>query len=210
MSKNIPLHDSPLAGVDWQEIHRRLEASCVALEKGNTNDGRAADEILRERAVMLAKPLSPLESELEQVEVLEFLLAGETYAIESSYIRETLPLIDFTPLFCTPSFVLGITNVRGRIVSIVDLRRFFDLPGEGLSDLNRLIIVRDDSMEFGLLADSIVGIRSLSLANLQPPLATLTGIRSDFLRGVTGERLALLDMGRILADKRLIVHEEVD
>ncbi len=210
MSEDIPLHDSPVAGVDWQEIHRRLEASCEALKQNVNIAARDADEVLRARAVMLAKPISAYESEQEQVEILEFLLAGESYAIESCHIRETLPLLDFTPLFCTPSFVLGITNVRGRIVSIVDLRRFFDLPAEGLSDLNRLIIVRDDSMEFGLLADSIVGIRSLSLQDLQPPLATLTDIRSDFLRGVTGEQLALLDMGRILADKRLIVHEEVD
>jgi purine-binding chemotaxis protein CheW len=53
-------------------------------------------------------------------------------------------------------------------------------------------------------------MKSLPLRELQEPLATLTGIRDEFLRGVTGERLALLDMGKILADKRLIVHEEVD
>jgi purine-binding chemotaxis protein CheW len=95
---------------------------------------------------------------------------------------------------------LGITNVHGRIVSIVDMRVSIPLPG-GLSDLNRLIIVTDGSMEFGILADSIAGMKSLLLRELQEPLATLTGIRDEFLRGVTGERLALLDMGKILADK---------
>ena len=209
MSKCTPVQDSPGATIDWQDIHRRLDASREALQKG-PGSGHDAEKILKARAILLAGTASAEEGEKEQIEVLEFLLAGETYAIELSFIRETLPLLEFTPLFCTPAFVLGITNVRGRIVSIVDLRRFFDFPAGGLSDLNRLIIVRDGSMEFGILADSIIGMRSLLLQDLQEPLATLTGIRDDFLRGVTAERLALLDMGRILADKRLIVHEEVD
>jgi len=209
MSKSTPVLDSPGTTIDWQDIHRRLDASREGLQKG-PGSGHDDEEILKARAMLLARTASVVEGEKEQIEVLEFLLAGETYAIELSFIRETLPLLEFTPLFCTPAYVLGITNVRGRIVSIVDLRRFFDLPASGLTDLNRLIIVRDGNMEFGILADSIIGIRSLLLRDLQESLAALTGIRADFLRGVTAERLALLDMGRILTDKRLIVHEEAE
>jgi purine-binding chemotaxis protein CheW len=146
----------------------------------------------------------------EQVDILEFLLSGETYAIETSFIAETFPLVDFAPLFCTPPFVMGIINVRGRIVSIVDMRRFFDLPVAGLSNLNRVIVVRDGKMEFGILADSIIGMRSLPRRDLQASLPTLTGIREEFLVGVTADRLVLLDMGKILADRRLVVHEEVE
>jgi len=210
MTERTPVQGAPAAGIDWPDIHRRLEAVSEALEKGNSIGGQDARDILKARAMALAKPVFREDGEGERVEVLEFLLAGETYAIEVSFIRETLALVEFTPLFCTPPFVLGITNVHGRIVSIVDMRRFFDLPAGGLSDLNRLIIVTDGIMEFGILADSIVGMKSLPLRELQEPLATLTGIRDEFLRGVTGERLAVLDMGRILSDKRLIVHEEVE
>jgi purine-binding chemotaxis protein CheW len=210
MNEKTAVHDSPVANIDWPDVYRRLEAVCEAMEKGYTSSGQDAGGILQARATALAKPTSREDGEGERIEVLEFLLAGENYAIESFFIKETLALVELTPLFCTPSFVLGLTNVRGRIVSIVDMRRFFDHPSGGLSDLNRLIIVSDGSMEFGVLADSIVGMKSLPLRELQEPLATLTGIRDEFLHGVTGERLALLDMGKILADKRLIVHEEVD
>ena len=211
MSERTPLQGGPSAGIDWPAIHRRLEAVSEALEKGNSIGGQDARDILKARAMALAKPVFREDGEGERVEVLKFLLAGETYAIEVSFIRETLALVEFTPLFCTPPFVLGITNVHGRIVSIVDMRLFFDLPSAGgLSDLNRLIIVTDGSMEFGILADSVAGMKSLPVADLQQPVATLTGIRDEFLRGVTGERLAVLDMGRILSDKRLIVHEEVE
>jgi len=195
---------------DWSAIRRRLEASAVTLTREYSPGGEEAKAILKARARALAEPPLSAERDEERIDVLEFLLSSESYAIETSFIAETFPLTDFTPLFCTPPFVLGIINVRGRIVSIVDMRRFFDLPVVGLANLNRVIIVRDESMEFGILADSIVGIRSLLRQDLQSSLPTLTGIRDEFLAGVTGDRLVLLDMGKILADKRLIVHEEVE
>jgi len=210
MDNNPATPDKQGEMTDWADIRRRMETAAAALAKGYSPGGEEAKAILKSRARRLAEPRSSAERDGERVDVLEFLLASESYAIETSFIAETFPLTDFTPLFCTPPFVLGIINVRGRIVSIVDMRRFFDLPVVGLANLNRVIIVRDEKMEFGILADSIVGIRSLLRQDLQPSLATLTGIRDEFLAGVTGERLALLDMGKILTDKRLIVHEEVE
>jgi len=195
---------------DWAAIRRRLEASTAALVKEYSPGEEEAKAVLKSRARTLAEARPSAGQDGERVEVLEFLLANESYAIETPFIAETFPLTDFTPLFCTPPFVLGIINVRGRIVSIIDMRRFFDLPAIGLANLNRVIIVRDGKMEFGILADSIVGLRSLPVQDLQPSLPTFTGIREEFLAGVTGERLALLDMGKILADGRLIVHEEVE
>jgi purine-binding chemotaxis protein CheW len=196
--------------IDWAAVHSRLKAATAALAKENTLSAREAKAVLKARAKALARPVHADDQEGERIEVMEFLLSGETYAIETSFITETFPLADFTQLFCTPSFVMGIINVRGRIVSLVDIRRFFDLPVVGLSNLNRVIVVRDEKMEFGILADSIVGVRSLPVGDLQPALPTLTGIREEFLAGVTAERLILLDMGKILADGRLVVHEEVE
>ena len=210
------MNDSPSVSggqrgrIDWAAIHRRLESAGETLAKEHSFSAQEANIVLKARARALAERKHSEELAAERIDILEFLLSGETYAIESSFITETFPLVDFTPLFCAPSFVLGIINVRGRIVSIVDMRRFFDLPIVGLANLNRVIIVRDKKMEFGILADSIIGMRSLPLQALQPSLPTLTGIREEFLRGVTADRLVLLDMGTILADRRLVVHEEVE
>ena len=117
---------------------------------------------------------------------------------------------ELTPLPCTPPFVLGIVNVRGRILPVLDLKKFFDLPEKGLTDLHRIILVRGNDLELGLLADVIVGVRSIPADSLQPSLPTLTGVRSDYLKGVTAERLVVLDLARILADPKIIVHEEVE
>jgi purine-binding chemotaxis protein CheW len=145
----------------------------------------------------------------ELLELLEFVLAGEHYALEFSYVREVCPLKELTPLPCVPSFVLGITNLRGQIVSVLDFKRFFDLPRVGLSDLNKVIVLADGGMEFGLLADAIVGLRQLPRSMLQPPLPTLSGIRADYLKGVTVERLIVLEAARLIHDDGLLVDQEV-
>lgn len=171
-------------------------------------DGDAA--ILRARARLLAKPLAEAPGEAAVLDVLEFRLAQERYALEARHVREVYPLKDLTPLPCTPPFVLGIVNVRGRILPVIDLKRFFDLPDEGLTDLHRIILVEGAGLELGLLADAIVDVHSVAADALQAPLPTLTGIRSDYVKGITGEHLVVLDVDRMLDDPRILVHENVD
>jgi purine-binding chemotaxis protein CheW len=168
-----------------------------------------AERILHGRARALARTPRRASAEGVMLEVLEFRLASERYAVESRLVQEVHPLRDLTPLPCTPPFVLGIVNVRGRILPVLDLKKFFDLPERGLTDLHRIILVRGNDLELGLLADVIVGVRSVEADNLQPSLPTLTGIRADFLKGVSDERLVVLDLHRILLDPKIIVHEEV-
>jgi purine-binding chemotaxis protein CheW len=169
-----------------------------------------ARQILRARARALARPPQRTAAAEVTLEVLEFRLAQERYALETRYVQEVYPLKNLTPLPCTPPFVLGIINVRGRIVPVLDVKKFFDLTEQGLTDLHRIILIRGNHLELGLLADVIVGVRTIAVDNLQPSLPTLTGIRSEYLKGVTTERLVVLDLARILADPKIIVHEEVE
>ena len=166
-------------------------------------------QILLARAQALARTPERTPVAGASLEVLEFRLALERYALEDRWVQEVCPFKELTPLPCTPPFVLGIVNVRGRILPVLDLKKFFDLPEQGLTDLHRLILVRGNDLELGLLADVIVGVRSLPVDSLQVSLPTLTGIRSDYLKGVTAERLVVLDLARILADPKIIVHDEV-
>ena len=174
----------------------------VALEKKRT--------ILRSRAKKLSQEIESKGTGEEYFEVLEFLLAQETYAIETPFVREVYPMIELTPLPCTPDFVLGLINVRGQILTVMDMKKFFDLPEKGITNLNKVIVVRKDAMELGILADEIIGIRNLPVNELQPPLSTMTGIHAEYLKAITGERLIVLDMERFLTDRKLIVQEEIE
>lgn len=194
----------------WDKIHHRLETVRKAIERGFAPTSEEKKRILKARAKALA--LEPEDGGAIEayLEVVEFMLAYENYAIESTYVREVWPLKELTPLPCTPPFVLGIVNVRGQILSVIDMKKFFDLPEKGLTNQNKIIIVHTDEMEFGILADVILGTRSVPLKEIQQSLPTLTGIRSEYLRGVTGERLVILDAAKILSDRKIIVHEEVE
>jgi purine-binding chemotaxis protein CheW len=171
--------------------------------------GAESARILRERASLLARaPLEPTQLH-SSIELLEFRLAAERYALESRYVQDVQPLHALTPLPCTPPFILGLVNVRGRIVPVLDIKRFFELPQRGLTDLHRVILVSGHGLELGLLADVIVGVGPVALDRLQLSLPTLHGIRADYLRGIGDGGLVVLDLERILRDPRIIVHEEV-
>jgi purine-binding chemotaxis protein CheW len=165
---------------------------------------------LRARARALARAPERDATTLGSLELLEFRLARENYALETRHVAEVVALNDLTPLPCTPPFVRGIVNVRGRVVPVLDIKQFFDLPDQGLTDLHRIILVHGNDLEFGVLADVIVGVRSIRVESLQPSLPTLTGIRAEYLKGVTAERLVVLDLERLLADPKIIVNEEVE
>lgn len=164
--------------------------------------------ILRERARALARVPEQAGTARESLDVLEFRLGSETCAIETAFVREVYPLKDFTPLPGTPAFVLGIVNIRGQILSVVDLRKLLNQPDRGLGELNKVIIIRNDRMEFGILADAILGTHSISRTAIQPPLPTVTGTGAEYLRGVTAERVIILDAERILGDEQIIAYHE--
>jgi purine-binding chemotaxis protein CheW len=196
--------------IEWSDIHRRLEIEREAIERGFEPTPKEKKRILKDRAKSLARQPEKEEDPGKQLQVVEFLLAHERYAIETAYIREAYPLKELTPLPGTPPFVLGIINVRGQIFSLIDLKKFFELPEKGITDLNKVMIIHTDEMEFGILADAIIGVRPVPFNELQPSLPTLTGIRADYLKGVTKERIVVLDAKRILSDKKIVVHKDVE
>lgn len=167
------------------------------------------EQILRERARILAQETENQDYGEGYLEVVELIIAHEHYAIDSTYIREVVPLRYFTPIPCTPSFVLGLTNIRGEILSIIDIKKFFDLPEKGITNLNKIVILQNEDMEIAILADSILGVRLIDSQEIQPSLPTLSGIRAKYLKGITRDGLVILDAGEILSDKGIIVHEEV-
>jgi purine-binding chemotaxis protein CheW len=193
--------------VDWDHLKRRLAESAQRLAHVEVTP-EVRDRILRARARVVALEPVPDAPASERLQVVEFLIAYERYAIETTWVREVLALRELTPLPGTPAFVSGIVNVRGRVVSVVDMKAFFDLPDKGLPDLNRVIVIDDGRLEFGLLVDGVVGVHVLQRALIQPPPPTMIGVRQDYLRGLTADGLAVLDAARIAADPRIIVRQE--
>jgi purine-binding chemotaxis protein CheW len=192
----------PARALDWGEIHRRLETIEQTIAHGWQLTRDEKKEILHARAEALATELPQQHTSEQSLDVLEFLLAHEHYGIELHYVREVYPLKDLTPLPGTPAFILGVTNVRGQVLSIIDIKKLFGLPDKGLTDFNKTIIVHTPGMELGVLADAVLGLKSIPLSEIQTSLPTLQGVREDFLRGVTQQSMVLLDAKKLLSARQ--------
>ena len=195
--------------ISFREVEQRLKAARATVEHIWTPSTEEVQGILKARAQVLAQEPLLEEVEAKGIEVVEFMLAYERYAVESRYVREVSYLESLTPLPCTPAFVLGIVNLRGEIIPVIDLKKFFDLPEKGLTDLDKIIVLQSGKILFGILADAIVSVRRILLTHIQPSLPTLTGVRKNYLKGVTPERVVILDAEKLLVDESIIVQEQV-
>lgn len=166
-------------------------------------------ELLKARAIEMAK-----EPELKKgfspiVQLITFSLGAETYGLESAYISEVYPLKDFTPLPGVPAFILGIINVRGHIIPVIDLKKLFNLPEQGITELNKVMILQDELMEFGILADVVHGTLGVEEDDIITAPHTLTGIGEEYMKGITRENLIILNAEKLLTDKRMVVNDEI-
>jgi len=193
--------------VGWESVHHRLDAAGAAVARQVSLSEQDKKTILKARAKALAAPRRS-ESAQEYLEIIEFQLGSETYGFELHHAAEVSVLKELTPVPCTPAFVLGIINVHGRVLSVIDLKRFFDLPNDALTDLNRVIVIRNGGMEVGILADNIHGVRRIPRRDVKPSLPTLTGVRGEYLKGITADRLIVLDAEKLLSDRKIVVQEE--
>jgi len=165
--------------------------------------------LLKKRAEALARPLEERPPLAESIEILVFSIAGERYAVDTAHVHDVVPLRELTALPCTPSFVLGVVNHRGRILPVLDFRRLFDLAGDGVPEGARLVAAEAGGMRFAIFADKLTGITRVDLREVTPPPATFTDDQKAWLLGVTGEMVAVLDLQAMVRQSRIVVNEEV-
>jgi len=161
--------------------------------------------ILRERAERLARE-EPPAPEGALLDVVAFPLGGEPFAVGALHVGEVLPLRGVTPLPGTPPFVAGILNLRGTLVSLVDLRVLLHMPREEEARMG--VILRGKGMEFGLVTEGLLGTRRVPVEQIRPAPPG-TGDPWGLILGIW-EDLILLDGARLLAEPSLVVDDAPD
>jgi purine-binding chemotaxis protein CheW len=209
LQRSLPPEDAKSRLTDFSEVEHRLEIARAALENVWTPSTEETQRILQTRAHLLTQHASRREDTENTIDALEFTLAYERYAIETRYVYQVAMLEQLIPLPCTPDYVVGIVNMRGVVLPVFNLKNLFELPVKGLTDLNKIIVLQSEKIRFGILADEIVGARNIRLSDVQSSLPTLTGVRKDYLMGVTPERVTLLDAEKLLTSENIVVHEQV-
>jgi purine-binding chemotaxis protein CheW len=161
---------------------------------------------LEERAQALA--LQQIEDEREQGdEVITFRLGDGGFSVPAVFVREVQPLESWTPLPMTPAFIAGLVNIRGKILTALDVRPLLDMSTQPPHADSFLIILHVQGAEMALLADSVAEVRRGD-SELAASLSAVAGHGVAWVLGLDRSLNLVLDPPQLLADPRVIVNDE--
>ena len=151
---------------------------------------------------------SPAESANSAAKHVLFVLDDTQYAVPMENVLELQRLPRVTPLPSVPEWLRGVTNLRGEVLSVVDLRSLLGLPPAESSVSQRLIVVRSTLEEIatGWIVDRVIGVRRLAIQDLQPCSTLTTGAAVGFLNGIVAcddHLIAVLDVNRVLSSPEM-------
>lgn len=134
-----------------------------------------------------------------------FQLDKETYGINVLQVREVLRVSDITPVPGAPGYVLGIINLRGNVVTVLDTRKRFDLPAKDCDEASRIVIIEAAGQVVGILVDSVAEVVYLRSSEIESA-PTLTGGEGSarYIYGVhshDNELLILVDLNKLLTEE---------
>ncbi len=132
-----------------------------------------------------------------------FFLDSEMYGVNVLQVQEVLRVSEIAPVPGAPEYVLGIINLRGNIVTVVDTRQRFGLRSKELDDLSRIIIIEVSSNVIGILVDSVAEVVYLSASSMESAPNVGSGENSRYIQGVCNREnqlLILVDLNKLLAD----------
>ena len=135
-----------------------------------------------------------------RVEYVSFSLAGEAYAVPIAHIAEILKPLPITPVPRAPRVVIGVMTVRGRLVTVFDLRRRLRLPESPLDQRSRILITDTGDERIGLLVDEVMQVHRLAESEIEAR-DVLGGDPDPYIAGIgrpEGALLILLDLRPIL------------
>lgn len=175
----------------------------------------AAWPVLVERARALALQEEVVASD-SGAAALTFRLGGSSYCLPAAAVREVQPLGLYARLPAVPPFVIGLVNVRGRLITALDLRPLLGIPAEAPTPGALLLMVQAparnagvavDGNEIGLMADSVVAVSRRS-AELSPAPSASAGHGIAWVRGVDEDLCLHLDPELLFTDPALVVNTE--
>ncbi|WP_018145733.1 MULTISPECIES: chemotaxis protein CheW [Thioalkalivibrio] len=132
-----------------------------------------------------------------------FSLAEETYAIDVLQVQEVLKVTEIAPVPGVPDYILGIINLRGNVVTVIDARRRMGLDDRESDEASRIVIIDVDNQNVGILVDSVSEVVRISPDSVEPAPEVGNDDSSRFIQGVTSteEGLTILvDLNRLLSD----------
>ena len=145
-------------------------------------------------------------NENDEIQAIGIKIGSEEYGINISDVQEVIPSPSITRVPNAPPHILGVINLRGNVIPVIDLAQRLGIGHTTISQSARIVAVDLKDEIVGVLAESVSKVAKLSTADIKPPPALVSGIFGDYLDGVSkiGNRfLIFVNLARALSD-----HEE--
>ena len=143
-------------------------------------------------------------AEDEVLQWVTFQLDRETYGINVMQVQEVLRYTEIAPVPGAPDYVLGIINLRGNVVTVIDTRSRFGLQPAEVSENSRIVIIEAEKQVIGILVDSVAEVVYLRASEIDVAPSVGTEESAKFIQGVSnrdGELLILVDLNKLLSDE---------
>jgi purine-binding chemotaxis protein CheW len=194
-------------GIDWDRVRQRLE---TASRDERALDAGHAQRVLEERAALLAHVPVEAQNAQARFEVLCFKLGAQRCAIEAGFVHEVCKPVALTRLPGAPAHLLGITNLRGEILPVFDLRDRLHAGHEETTDSARFLVLGERAPDLCMLVDAVYEIAWIARDSVLEASQAAFGLSGTYLRGVTHDALVVLDGVALLADDQLYVGDAED
>jgi purine-binding chemotaxis protein CheW len=132
-----------------------------------------------------------------------FRLDGETYGVNVMEVQEVLRVSEIAPVPGAPDYVLGIINLRGNVVSVLDTRRRFGLQSHEITEATRIIIIESQDQTIGIMVDAVAEVVDVDRSEIDTAPTVGSDEASRYISGVVSrgrELLILVDLNRLLSD----------
>lgn len=134
-------------------------------------------------------------------QVVRFMVGKESFGVDIGRIQEIVTFPEITKVPDTPDFLEGIINLRGKIVSVIDLRKRLKINGSERNKKNRILVTELDGKVAGLIVDEVSEVLKLDPASIEPPPEMVTAVGVEYITGVAKVKenlIILLDLTKVL------------
>ena len=139
----------------------------------------------------------------EPLQCVTFLLEGEVYGINVMLVQEVLRVTEIAPVPGAPDYVLGIINLRGNVVTVIDTRKRFALPAREMDDSTRIVIIESEQQTVGIVVDGVSEVVNVSREEIETAPSVGNDETARYIEGVVSrgeELLILVDLNKLLTD----------
>ncbi len=154
-----------------------------------------------------------LDEDAQKNRFLTFHLGKESYGIEIEYVTEIIVMQEITKVPDLPESIIGVVNLRGNVISVMDMRKRFHLESREIDDRTCIIVVNIKEIAIGLLVDTVNEVVNIPEEHVDSPPKTHSGIKSNYILGmgkVEDQVKILLDIEKIFQEKELEQIEQVN